>query len=66
MLAVSDRITSKALLSEWLQYEHAKYGNISGMRYLFQMGERAKLWKHQMLLRKAEKQNTILIQSRIQ
>ena len=48
------RIKSKKDLKEWLSYEHAFYGNVSGLRFLFGLGEQAILWKHQVLLRKAE------------
>ena len=47
-------ISSKEQLKEWLRYEHQVYGNIKGIRLFFGLGEQAILWKHQMLLRKAE------------
>jgi len=54
MLSKESRISDKKTLHDFLEYEHAKYANVSGIKYLFQLGEQSKLWKHQMLLRKAE------------
>ena len=47
-------ITTREELKEWLQYEHRVYGNVSGLKVLMSQGEKAVLWKHQKLLRKAE------------
>lgn len=47
-------ITNKKELKEWLDYEHSRYGNVSIIKVLFGLGEQAVLWKHQVLLRKAE------------
>ena len=47
-------ITNKKELKEWLDYEHSRYGNVSIIKGLFGLGEQAVLWKHQVLLRKAE------------
>lgn len=47
-------ITSKKELADWLAYEHSRYGNVKGIKVLLGLGEQAVLWKHQVLLRKAE------------
>ena len=47
-------ITTREELKEWLRYEHRVYGNVSWLKTLLSQGEKAILWKHQKLLRKAE------------
>lgn len=47
------RITNKDQLKEWLDYELPFYGN-GGLKYYFQLGEKAILRRHQILLRKME------------
>ena len=47
-------IATREELKEWLRYEHRVYGNVSWLKTLLSQGEKAVLWKHQKLLRKAE------------
>lgn len=53
MLSQENRINSKQELKEWLDYELPFYGS-GGLKYVFQLSERAILCKHQKLLRTAE------------
>ena len=53
MLNKEDRIQNKKQLKEWLNYECAKY-KCGIFSRVFQVGENAILYKHQVLLRKTE------------
>lgn len=54
MISKEKQITTKEQLREWLAYEKDRYGSISRLNCLLQVGEMGILWKHQTLLRKAE------------
>ena len=51
---MKETIKTRFQLKEWLSYEHKNYGNVSGLRYFFSLGEPAILWKHQKRLRETE------------
>lgn len=51
---MENRINSKSDLKDWIKYEKNKYENVSLLFRLFNIGEGAILYKHQVILRKAE------------
>lgn len=54
MLKENERIQSKERLKEWLCYELEKYGKAGFLARVFQIGERAILCQHIIMLRKTE------------
>lgn len=54
MIPISDRITDKKTLNEWLKYELEQYGGCKYLPDFLQIGEKGVLRFHQKLLRNTE------------